>query len=522
MVENRFGSIEEEVRVLREALNSFDDGVSIYRGDGEHVFSSRASRQMYRTFYASLDGGRGHWESVADGIRHHLPDLAPEKVDAMVANWRERFEDGETYSTRTDDGRIVQITYRTLSNGMKAGISVDVTKLVESKDELNKARKTAEAKAAAKSQFLANMSHEIRTPLNGVLGMAQALAQDDLPPETREKLQVLLESSRTLMTVVNDILDISKIEAGKVEISPVAVDVRTGLKNIVQLYKPQAAEKGIDLRLELDIDLPQTLMFDPVRGRQCLTNLISNAIKFTETGSVRVCAALPPHSDGDLLELRVVDTGIGIDADGVSRLFENFNQVDNSSTRKFGGTGLGLAISRQLARAMGGDVTVESELGRGSTFTLTFQAPQTDAEPVRNVKPESQRAEFKGVRLLLVDDNPINRKVAQMFLRPFGLDVTEASNGEEALAAIEAGTFDIVLMDIHMPVMDGREATKRIRESDEPWRDIPIVALTADAMPGDRERYLGMGMSDYLAKPLEQRELFAVLNNVLRRAREAA
>jgi signal transduction histidine kinase/ActR/RegA family two-component response regulator len=507
-----------EALMLREALDAFEDSISIYGPDGEHLYSSRSARRRYADFYKAMDSGMSHWASVAHVVRSRNPDLSEEAVNTYVAQSKANYESGETYPLVTDDGRTVLITYRPLSGGRKAGISIDITELAKRQKELDRAREIAEAASAAKTAFLANMSHEIRTPLNGVLGMAQALAQDGLAPTQKEKVDTLIESGRTLMTVVNDILDLSKIEAGKVEIAPVSLDIISGLQSTIELFRPKAMEKGLELSLTVDLDMPRMLRLDPVRTRQCLTNLLSNAIKFTEAGRVEVAARMRKCGDASVLELTVADTGIGMTEEQVGRLFSDFMQADDSTTRRFGGTGLGLSITQRLARLMGGDVTVKSQPGRGSIFCVLIAVEEV-REIAGNVAgaagAASAKVDLNGRRVLLADDNAINRKVAMMFMKPFGLEVVEATNGVEALAKLAAEPFDVVLMDIHMPVMDGIEAVKRIKACGAPWADIPIIALTANAMQGDKERYLALGMSFYVAKPIDQRELFTALNNAV-------
>jgi len=399
------------------------------------------------------------------------------------------------------------------------GTVIDVTasKLIE--EELRAAKENAEASSKAKSQFLANMSHEIRTPLNGVLGMAQALEADNLTPSQKEKVSVILDSGKSLMALLNDVLDLSKIEAGKLEISCVPGDFLHTMKRTRQLFQATAEDKGLDLFLRYDSNFPQRLSYDPTRVRQCVSNLLSNAIKFTAQGRVEVAISARPLADGRYtVAVDVSDTGIGMNAETVGRLFSVFTQADGATTRKFGGSGLGLAISRQLARMMGGDITVTSEEGRGSTFRLTFLA--TEAKPEAPAKAEQAKVvepskrSLRGLRVLLTDDNAINRQVIKLFLAPQGCDIAEATNGKEALDKIAQGEFDVVLLDVHMPVMDGKEAIQRLRANPR-WAKLPVIALTADAMSGDREKYLALGMTDYVSKPVDQRELIARMYKVL-------
>ena len=372
----------------------------------------------------------------------------------------------------------------------------------------------------AKSEFLASMSHEIRTPLNGILGMAQALEGEALSPAQREMVATILDSGTTLTAILNDILDLSKIEAGKLEISSVDDNFRRNLVRLHRLFAPLAEDKGLACELDIHPAIPDRLNFDAVRVRQCISNLVSNAIKFTERGSVRI--NVMPRQDADgvyRLHVQVADTGIGMNAQAQAKLFQAFTQADGSTTRRFGGTGLGLAITKKLANLMGGDVLVESTEGKGSVFTLIFEvkaAPAltevNSAPVVSSIAPDKG---LNGLRVLVVDDNAINRRVVRTFLSPHNVAIVEAENGQQALETLADMSFDLILLDIHMPVMDGIEAIGRIRGAKETWSDIPVIALTANAMSGDREKYLAMGMTSYVPKPLNRQALLEEIGRVL-------
>jgi signal transduction histidine kinase/ActR/RegA family two-component response regulator len=399
------------------------------------------------------------------------------------------------------------------------GMIVNLSRWKALEGELRAAKELAEAHSTAKSQFLANISHEIRTPLNGVLGMAQALDAEELSPPQKEKVGVILDSGKSLMALLNDVLDLTKIEAGKMEVSAAPGDFLHTMKRTRQLFQSTAEEKGLDLLVRYDSNFPQRLSYDPTRVRQCVSNLVSNAIKFTAKGRVEISLSSRRLDTGDhMVVVEVSDTGIGMAEEAVGKLFSVFTQADGATTRKFGGSGLGLAISRQLARMMGGDITVTSEAGKGSTFTFTFRAqeaaaatPSTGLSLSRAAEPA--RRSLRGLRVLLTDDNAINRQVIKLFLAPQGCDIVEATNGKEALDLLAQHTFDIVLLDVHMPVMDGRETIQRMR-AEPRWTSLPVIALTADAMSGDRERYIALGMTDYVSKPVDQRELIAKMNRV--------
>ncbi len=419
------------------------------------------------------------------------------------------------------EGRWMRLFIRVQRNAAgenvrAVGLMLDIHAQKQQELALIEAKVQAESATTAKSNFLASMSHEIRTPLNGILGMAQVLAGDELTPAQKERVNVISESGATLTALLNDVLDISKIEAGKLEIAQIDGDLSQTVERVRQLFISRAGERGLTVALEVADNVPRRLRYDPVRVRQCVSNLVSNAIKFTERGGITIRMSAAPEPTGDCcIHISVVDTGIGMDEETLSRIFGAFTQADASITRRFGGTGLGLAITRQLSRLMGGDVRVESRVGEGSTFHVSFVAGQSAAQPAAAESAGADEASTEasklkpimGARVLLVDDNAVNRQVVKLFITQLAPKIVEAANGEEALARLREQPFDIVLLDVHMPVMDGKEAIKRIRASNEAWRDIPVIALTADAMSGDRERYLGMGMSDYISKPIDAREL---------------
>ncbi len=388
--------------------------------------------------------------------------------------------------------------------------------------DLERARSQAETANRAKSGFLANMSHEIRTPLSGIIGLTQMTLGMSPRPEVRENLEMILDSSRSLLGIVNDILDFSKIEAGKMEFSPVDFDLRETLDRTMKPFHFSARQKGLKLSLRIDPQLPETLHGDPDRIMQVVRNLVGNALKFTDKGEVAVSFRLDRPGDPMRVACAVRDTGIGIPPERMPDLFQVFSQIEQSRSKLYGGTGLGLAISRRLAEMMGGTIGVESSPGKGSVFAFTVSlrpAQEARREPVDR-EAAAPVGGFAGLKVLLAEDNQVNRLFLRHFLVEAGCEVRIAGSGGEALAHLGESPADVVLMDIQMPEMDGTEATRRIRagEAGEAVRKVPIVALTAYSMKGDRERFLSVGLDDYVSKPVDVEELFAAMRRVLSRA----
>ena len=381
------------------------------------------------------------------------------------------------------------------------------------RNELNKAKQEAENLTKLKAEFVATMSHEIRTPINGVIGMTSLLLRSNLSPEQREKIEVIKFSGEALLAIINDILDMSKAEAGKIELEEQDFSLESLLHQTIKLFHSEASQKSVELLIEVDSNLPPVVYADPARLRQVLFNLIGNAVKFTHQGAVKVLVKKVLVGNSPFVRIEVKDSGIGIPPEASEKLFSPFSQADSSMARKYGGTGLGLAISKRLVALLKGGIGFSSIIGKGSVFWITLPliegrtvvVPEGKARDISsNIKsadlppPASRREDW----ILVAEDNPINQKIAASMVRELGYNVDAVASGEEAIRAIQRNRYSAILMDCQMPHIDGFEATRRIRDLKGDMSTIPIIALTANAMAGDREKCIASQMNDYLAKPI--------------------
>jgi PAS domain S-box-containing protein len=487
------------------------------------------------------------------------PMMHPDDLQPSIKRWAQSVQTGENYeiehrlkraadgayrwhlgravAMRDEQGRIVQWVGNC--------VDIDDTKrskeilqaandelglhVAERTSELRAAKEAAEAASRAKSEFLANMSHEIRTPMNGIIGMTDLVLETELQNDQRDYLGMVKTSARSLLCLINDILDFSKIEAGKLDLDSIDFSLRHCIGGMIKPLGVRASQKGLKLVADIPDDIPDDLVGDPMRLRQILINLTDNAIKFTDTGEVAVMVKNEGSSEGKChLRFSVVDTGIGIATEKQSAIFEAFAQADGSTTRTYGGTGLGLSIASQLIEKMGGRIWIESEEGKGTSFHFTAQLGVRDASlPAQDAgakadsilpgsaKTKSPVPGSRSLRILLAEDNVINRALATNILEKRGHSLVHAVNGREAAAAAAREPFDLIVMDVQMPVMDGFDATSSIREFEQGSdRHTPIAAMTAHAMAGDRERCLAAGMDEYLSKPLDKAVLLALIDRI--------
>ena len=516
---------------VRSALDTMAEGLLVLDNKEQIMLANRAFATLLSTTPEALLGrrvGEFPWSS-ADGDALEL-DTHP---------WHRALISGEAKKNQRVRLTLPDNTRLTLmincspvigSGGKNVGVMVsfdDVTQLEETEIELLKSKEAADAANQAKSAFLANMSHEIRTPMNAILGFTELLQRGfgRNSAETHKHLKIIHSSGQHLLELINDILDLSKVESGHLQMERIQFNPYLVIQEVVRVLSGKASEKGIGLELHIQNDVPETISGDPGRMRQIVTNLVGNAVKFTEHGGVTVTAHAERLAGEDTLQFHIdiADTGIGMSPEAANRIFEDFVQADVSVTRKFGGTGLGLAISRKFAKALGGDITVESEPGAGSIFRVSLDAGS--AMEVAWVTPEQalavseppqmqERADwvFPAAQILVVDDGPENREFVKVVLAEYGLTIDEAENGRIAVEMVTATDYDLILMDVQMPEMDGLNATKLMRNH---GLQTPIIALSANVMTGFEQELFDAGYTDYLTKPIDLDRFMAKLAELL-------
>jgi len=531
----------EDLREMEDVVERSPVVVLLWRNaPGRPVEYVSANVRKFGYFAEELTSGAVRFSQLVhpdDAMRvaEHMRDWEADRGEESSLEYRiqtksgeTRWVDGRTWMRRGAEGRITHFQ----------GLIIDITERKRMEVEFLAAKEAAEEASRAKSEFLANMSHEIRTPMNAILGMTQLTLETSLSPEQREYLEAVDSAAESLLSIINDILDYSKIEARMVRLESIRFDLRKLTHNVLANMRVQARRRGLELTSEVDSEVPEVVVGDPGRLRQVIVNLLGNALKFTETGGVRLCVdALargqhegwlePPRTregqPGMRLLFTVSDTGIGIREEQQRTIFDSFTQADGSITRKYGGTGLGLAICKAYVNLMGGTLSLSSARHEGSDFAFTVLFG-TETHPAAQTGDGEAGDKARGLprdlKVLVAEDNEANRKTILYMLNRLGLEPVCTEDGEEALDALSREPFDLVLMDIQMPGTDGLEATRRIRSGHNGIDPrVRVVAMTAHAMEGDRERFLAQGMDDYLAKPLRKRDLIRVLREAAARRR---
>ncbi len=508
---------------LREAIEAMPDGLGFYDADDRLAIWNQRYADVNPEVAAALKVGVTFREILEAGLKANIYPCAMGREQAWIAERMANRRRPQGAMEQNVGGRWLRVQDRRTAEKGTVTVCSDITDLKRDAQALAEARDAADAANRAKSQFLANMSHEIRTPLNGVIGVAQALARTDLTAQQREMLDLIHSSSHTLQTLLSDILDLARVESGRLELSDEPFDLTKAVEEAGKLYAAAARDKGLQFFVEVAPEARIWMHGDPVRLKQILTNLVSNAVKFTASGFVSLTVDATPQG----LRFVVQDTGIGFDAETRERLFSRFEQADGDITRRFGGSGLGLAISQELAAMMGGGLDCESEPGGGAAFILTLPLRRAEAPAAPTLTVASMDtifAEARRLRILVADDHPTNRRVVELILDQEAVDLISVEDGAQAVEACRASAFDLVLMDMQMPIMDGLTATREIRlhEVAMGMPRTPIVMLTANALPEHITAGTEAGADRHLAKPFSVEALLAMVTELTSDAPQAA
>jgi signal transduction histidine kinase/ActR/RegA family two-component response regulator len=496
---------------LNEALEAMTDGLAYYDAEDRLMVSNAQYKRTNPEIADNMVRGITFEQILRLGLDkgHYVEALGREEA-WLAERLSARRNGGAAVEQQLSDGRWLRVQDRRSALGGTVSTIIDVTDMKTAAVSLERARDAAEAANRAKSEFLANMSHEIRTPLNGILGVAEVLSQTDLSAEQHEMLRLISASGATLQQLLSDILDLARVESGRLSLAAAPFDLAQAVRDAGQLYAAPARAKGLQFFVDVDPNAEVWAVGDMVRVKQILTNLVSNSVKFTQTGFVRLTVERAADRLGQaMFRFSVEDTGVGFDAACRERLFARFEQADGSITRRFGGTGLGLAICRQLAEMMGGMIDCESEPGGGSAFLVNLPLALTEAPAPAVEEAPAIQAEARPLSILLADDHPTNRKVIELILSQLDVALTSVENGAQAVDAFDNHVFDLVLMDMQMPVLDGLAATQAIRdlEAASGRAATPVVMLTANALPEHVEAGRKAGADRHLSKPVSVQAL---------------
>jgi PAS domain S-box-containing protein len=517
---------QDEIRLKNDELQNF---AIVVKNSADIICSVDADTFRIKTVNPAVEAILGYKQTEVFG--KSVVDLA---VDAERSNFRKKLgeiiKDNRSFSVfefqfNTFEKNIIWVECRASYRNKTIFINIsDISPQKSYQHQLIKSKEAAEYGKKVKETFLANMSHELRTPVNGIIGLSNLLRKTTLSDQQSNLLNMLETSSRSLLGVINDVLDISKIEAGKFSIVRSPNNLKSIVNSVFGLLKFNADEKDIEFLLEVDNDVPNTLLVDSLRLNQILMNLLSNAIKFTDRGHVKlVVSVLQKLNDKVKLKFSVEDTGIGIASDRLTKIFESFEQAEEDTSSKYGGTGLGLTIVKKLIELKGGDLTVSSKVGQGSTFNfINWFSIVTQPQGEKIIKPGKKLVPFVNTRVLVAEDNMINQFMVSKMLKDWNVEVEIAENGDKAIAFLKQANFDLVLMDTHMPGINGYQAARIIRmELEEPMRSVPIISLSASAFEHEQMEALSAGMNDVLPKPFEPHELHAKMLLLLKDKAEA-
>jgi signal transduction histidine kinase/CheY-like chemotaxis protein len=510
---------------LREAIDVLPEGLVFLDAEGRYVLWNKRYAEIYHRSADLFREGVKLADTLRVGVaRGDYPEAVGCEEEWLKSRLGLLVNPGVRHEQRLSDGRWVMIEERLTSDGGVIGLRVDITEMKEKAEALRLALSHAEAANRAKSEFLANVSHEVRTPLNGVLGLADVLGRTPLDTGQRDLLNTIVSSASALDAILADLLDFSRLEAGRVAVTTEAFDLPKLIRDCAAPFEEAVKAKGVALEVIVDRGADARVMGDPVRLQQILTNLLSNAVKFTREGKITLRVGRAARSDRHYFEVR--DSGIGFEPEDAERLFVRFEQADGSITRKYGGTGLGLAICRQLCELMGGSISATGQPGRGAVFTLMLPLPAAEDEVPAPAPDEAAIPEAgeQTLRVLVVDDNETNRKVAELILDAIGAEVVCVDNGKKAVEAVQQAPFDCVLMDIQMPEMDGLTATRLIREREaaQSMPRTPIVVVSANVMNEHRQASAAAGADEHLAKPIRAETLIASVLKAVNEPSQAA
>jgi len=515
-LERAEGDARRAEQRLREAIDVLPEGIVFLDRELRYILWNKRYAEIYHRSADLFAPGRKLEDTLRIGVaRGDYPD-AVGREDSWIAERMALMQNpGVRHEQRISDGRWLMIEERATSDGGIIGLRVDITEMKEQAQALRLALGRAEAASRAKSDFLANLSHEIRTPLNGVLGLAEALERGVESSHHRQVVQGIIESARSLNEQLCDLLTFAQLDAGKVELALAPARLGEVLVAAVGQHRDAAEAKGLTLDLEIEPDADPAVMADAGRLGQVMSQLLGNAVKFTTTGGVRLRLAMTGFGETRRQMIEVIDTGVGFDPDQAERLFLKFEQADASFTRKFGGVGLGLAICRQMVELMGGGVHATGRPGRGATFTVELPLRLSDREPEAAGEDMASPA---GLKVLVAEDNPTNRKVAELMLAAIGAEAECVENGQLAVEAARASDYDIALMDLQMPVMDGLEAIRAIRgeEASSGRPRLPIVVVSANVAPEHLAASSAAGADGHVGKPIRPEELVAAISEAVR------